>query len=186
MEPPTCVVDASTLVEHIQEIKRWTQQGRLCLVVPLCSMTIGSQMMFCSTDLILALDNVKQICDKEIKTRGQQLHALQLQKSTGKPARREQPTYDNNPRVTLEFLNRLRAENGDGMVFQCQGEEYSPWQRAQTPPPRQVQDERPATFAEAVRHKLNATNGTSGAPGATKGTIFLTFKCLKLTYLDLF
>ena len=107
--------------------------------------------------------------------REQQRRALTLQKSTGKSARRVQPTYDNNPRVTLEFLNRLRAENGDGLVFQREGEEYSPWQRTQTPPRRQVQEERPATFAEAVRHRLNASNGTSGAPGATKGTVLFIY-----------
>ena len=117
-----------------------------------------------------ALDNVKQICDKETENRKQQLYALQSQKSNGKSARREQPIYDNNPRVTLEFLNRLQAESGNGLVFQNQGEEYSPWQKDQTPPLRQVQEERPTTFAEAVRHKLNVTNGTSGAQGATKGT----------------
>ena len=181
MEPPTCVVDASTLVEHIQEIKRWTQQGRLCLVVPLSSKPIQSQTMFCFAKLTLAVDNVRKICDKEVKLREQQLYALQPQKSNGKPDRREQPLYDNNPRVTLEFLCRLRPENGDGLVFQRQGEEYSPWQRHQTPPPRQVQEERPATFAEAVRHKLNATNGTSGAPGATKGNNF-PYRSMPQTY----
>lgn len=172
MERPTCVVDASTLVEHIQEIKRWTQQGRLCLVVPLSSKPFRSQIVFCFADLTLAVDNVKIICDREFKLREQQLYALQPQKPNGKPNRREQPLYDNNPRVTLEFLNRVQAEGGHGLIFQRQGEEYSPWQRHQSPPPRQVQEERPATFAEAVRHKLNATNGTSGAPGASKGNNF--------------
>lgn len=132
------------------------------------------------TNLSPALDTVKQLCDKEKETRKQQFDAFQLQKSSGKSARREQPIYDNNPRVTWEFLNRLRAENGGGLLFQSQGEEYSPWQRDQTPPPRQVQEERPATFAEAVRHKLNATNGTSGAPGATKGTESLSLSASKL------
>lgn len=131
------------------------------------------------TNLHPALENIKPICDKETENRKQQLYALQHQKPNGKSARREQPTYDNNPRVTLEFLERLRAGSGNGLVFQNPGEEYSPWQRDQTPPPRKVQEERPTTFAEAVRHKLNATNGTSGTQGATKGTDLCFLKCFK-------
>lgn len=139
--------------------------------------------MFCFTDSTLALNNVKQRWHKEKRIRDQHQAAGDAQKkSPAKSARREQPTYDNNPGVTWEFLNRLRAENVEGLVFQRQGEQYSPWQRVQIPPQRQVQEERPATFAEAVRHQLNATNGTPGAPGATQGMILLIIKCRKLAY----
>lgn len=137
--------------------------------------------MFCFADLTLAVHNVEQIWHKETRIRGQQ-RAAEEQRLTGKPARRDRPTYDNNPLVAWEFLKRLQAENGgDGLVFQRQGEEYSPWQSAQVPPQTQVPAERPATFAEAVRHKLNATNGISGPPGATKGMVFPTPQCLQLT-----
>lgn len=37
MEKITCVIDATTLVEHIHEIKSWIYNGQLRLVVPLNS-----------------------------------------------------------------------------------------------------------------------------------------------------
>lgn len=142
--------------------------------------------MFCFIDLTLAMENVKQRWYKDITDRQEAAElALQLPKWAGKPSRREHPTYDNNPRVTVQFLDRLRVENDDGLVFQLPGEEYPPWQRVQIPPEEQVQEKRPATFAEAVRHKLNATNGTSEASSATKGMMFPILKCLQFTYLDL-
>ena len=37
METAICVIDAKTLVDHIQDVKRWIYNGQLRLVVPLSS-----------------------------------------------------------------------------------------------------------------------------------------------------
>lgn len=37
MEKTSCLIDATTLVEHIHEIKSWIYNGQLRLVVPLSS-----------------------------------------------------------------------------------------------------------------------------------------------------
>lgn len=39
METPICVIDAKTLVDRIQDVKRWIYNGQLHLVVPLSSET---------------------------------------------------------------------------------------------------------------------------------------------------
>lgn len=174
MEIPTCVLDASALVEHIQEIKSWIQHGRLRLVVPLCSMNNPNLLsIFCFTDLNLAMENVNQLWAKEKILQEQRETTSSNRRSAGKPARREQPAYDINPRVTLEFLDRLQAENRDALVFQQLGEEYSPWKGVEIPPERKdVKEERPATFAQAARYKQNATNGMPEVPGTIRGIKF--------------
>ena len=131
-------------------------------------------MIFCFTDLTLAMENVMQLSAKEKNLREQRETTTSERRSAGKPARREQPAYDNNPRVTLEFLERLQVQSPGVLVFQQSGEEYSPWKEVEIPPERKdFKEERPATFAQAARYKQNVANGMPEVPGTIKGMEFL-------------
>lgn len=185
MDITTCVIDASALVEHIHEIKSWFQHGRLRLVVPICSMYIQPFIKFGRVDPILAVENITKLWHKQ--TAEPQLED-RAPRRNGRPSR-ERPAFDINPRVTLEFLNRIQLEQSDGPVhhdgleFQQPGEEYSPWKGIELPPVRNDwKEERPATFAQAVRHQINIPNGVSGTPGPAKGQKSLLRNHPHLTY----
>ncbi len=180
METPICVVDAPALVEHIHEIKRWIHHGNLRLVVPLCSMKFQlPPMVFCLANLSAAVENVRQLCQKEKLEQELKKPASPRQRPVGKPARKEHPSFDINPRVTLEFLERLQVDNVDGLVFQQPTEEYSPWKGVEVQPERKdPKEERPTTFAQAVLLKLNPPNAISETSDATKGQMISLLRLL--------
>lgn len=119
------------------------------------------------------MENVKQLSAKEKYLQEQRDTTTSERRSAGKPARREQPAYDNNPKVTLEFLERFQAQSPGAVLFQQSGEEYSPWKEVEIPPERKdFKEERPATFAQAARYKQNVANGMLEVPGTIKGIDF--------------
>ena len=195
METPICVIDALTLLEHIQEIKRWIQHRRLRLVVPLCSKSVPTlhAVRLC-VDPVVAVENIRKLVDKQKPEPPKEDRAPRRPRVAGKPARAEHPAFDINPHVTIEFLDRIQFEqkdalrNGevrhDALIFQQPDEEYSPWRVVEVQPvQKDFKEERPATFAQAVRHKLIITNGASGTSGPTQGKRFLVLSWPPIAYL---
>lgn len=186
MEIPLCVIDAKTLVDHIQDIKHWIYGGHLRLVVP--SSGGSSFLGFCSALLngSIAIENVEQHYQKAIEPKPTAQDGPRP-RSSGKPARREYPAFDINPRVAREYLARLKAwkegeatseqrdffhekENHGAVEFQQLAEQYTPWKDldVEEEKPESVEGP-PTTWAEALRRKQNLANGISGQPQVPKG-----------------
>ncbi|KAL8696142.1 MAG: hypothetical protein Q9224_002951 [Gallowayella concinna] len=139
MDHLICVIDANTLLENIQEIKRFIQQGQIRLVVPQCT----------SISLEQKCAKLKEEASKK-PTRQPEAHRP---RSGGKPAKIEHPALDINPLVAGEFLARLRADDGQNTVeFQKDSEQYSPWKMMELEEEsRSANENRPTTFAQAVQ-----------------------------------
>ncbi|KAL8804283.1 MAG: hypothetical protein Q9182_002647 [Xanthomendoza sp. 2 TL-2023] len=156
MDHLICVVDANTLVENIQEIKRFLQQGQIRLVVPQCT----------STSLEHKHAKLKEEASKK-PTRQPEAHRP---RSGGKPAKIEHPALDINPLVAGEFLARLRSDDGqDTVEFQKDSEQYSPWKMMELEEEsRSANENRPTTFAQAVQkqniERLLNSAGTGDGP----------------------
>ena len=112
-------------------------------------------------------------------------------KSSSKPVKKEHPAFDINPLLAKTFLSRLKTwkdeeavseqrnfyqekENHGAISFQQPSEQYTPWKdvevEEETP---QVADDRPTTWAEALRRKQNLANGTNGSIQVQKGDVTL-------------
>ncbi len=104
-------------------------------------------------------------------------------KSASKPARKVNPTFDINPAVAKEFLARLRKgkeeeqddkekslcyedERWADIQFQSSKEEYSPWKDVPVEEPKiDMPDDRPLSWAELARKKLQANGGMEKGQG---------------------
>lgn len=160
METPICVIDAKTLVDHIQDLKNWIYSGQLRLVVPTCT-----------------IEQVEQLYQKSIEPKPTAQEAPRP-RSLGKPPKKEYPAFDINPRVAREYLGRLKyrkeqdadseqrvffqdQENHDAIRFQQPNQQYTPWKNLDVEEEKPEAIEGPPTsWAEALRRKQNMANGT--------------------------
>lgn len=170
MEPITCVVDAVTLIEHIHEIKSWTYDGDLNLVMPLCSkshinLLLGRVLL----TILIAIERVEKLYQTK---KEQEVKALDPPKkrSSWKNVRKEHPAFDINLQVALEFFKRMEAEESTtSITFQKITEEYSPWKGVELQQEKvETKEGRPSTFAQALA-KSNIVNGSSGVANMPKG-----------------
>lgn len=155
MDHAICVVDATTLVDHIQEIKNLVYQDKIRLIVPQCT----------STPLE---SKYEKLTEEANKKPSRQLEP-QRPKSSGRPAKVEPPAVDINPLVAGEFLARFRSKEGQNVVeFQKDSEQYSPWRILELEEEsRAASENRPTSFAQAVRKQ--SMEQFSNAAGATNG-----------------
>lgn len=161
METPICVLDAKTLVDHIQDLKKWIYDGRLRLVVPSCT-----------------IEQVEQLYQKSVEPKPTTQEAPRP-RTLGKPPKKEHPAFDINPRVAREYLGRLKhrkdqdagseqrlffqeTENHEAVCFQQPNEHYTPWKDLDVEEDKPEAIEGPPTsWAEALRRKQNLANGVS-------------------------
>ncbi|KAL6716692.1 hypothetical protein ACLMJK_006260 [Lecanora helva] len=170
MEIPICVIDARTFVDHIHDIKRWIYNGQLKVVIPLATFESVEQ-------LELKIREPKALPKEPARPR-----------SSGKPAKKEYPAFDINPLLARNFLSRLKAwkekgadeesqaleekENHGAVSFQQTGEQYTPWKDVEVEEEKpQAIDDRPSTWAEALRKKQSLSNGLNGNLETQKGPI---------------
>ncbi|KAI4176053.1 MAG: hypothetical protein LQ343_001336 [Gyalolechia ehrenbergii] len=155
MDHPICVVDATTFVDHIQEIKRLVYQDKIRLVVPQ------------STSASLE-NRYEKLTEEANKKPSRQLEP-QRPRSSARPSKAEHPAVDINPLVAGEFLARLRLKEGqDAVEFQKDTEQYSPWKILELEEEsRAASENRPTSFAQAVRKQ--SMEMFSNAAGATNG-----------------
>ncbi|KAI4146263.1 MAG: hypothetical protein L6R39_003518 [Caloplaca ligustica] len=142
---PICVVDATTLVEHIHEIKRYVYQGRVCLLVPQRTSTTLEQKYAKLTE---------EANKKPAKqTESQRPRSIGKPGRFEKPAKTEPPAMDINPLVAGEFLSRCRCdEGGKGVEFQKDSEQYSPWRLLELEEEsKNTNENKPTSFAQAAR-----------------------------------
>jgi len=117
-------------------------------------------------------------------------------KSTGKPVKKEYPAFDINPLLTRGFLSRLKAwkeeeavseqreffqgkENHRAVSFQQFSEQYTPWKDVEIEEEKpQVAEDRPTTWAEALRRKQNLANGGGGNSLVPKGNHTEALLCI--------
>ncbi|KAI4159692.1 MAG: hypothetical protein LQ342_006385 [Letrouitia transgressa] len=161
MDTLICVIDAATLVDHIHDIKSWTYEGRIRLVVPLSAVVTVDQLFQKSKEPQPKREEPKR------------------PKSGGRPVRKEYPTFDINPEVVKEFLGRVRAgEKNDAVDFQYtvdiqkETEQYSPWKYLEAEEEVNMNGgKRPTSFAQALQKQSleKIANGTPGkGPVKTK------------------
>ncbi|KAL9599155.1 MAG: hypothetical protein Q9219_004022 [cf. Caloplaca sp. 3 TL-2023] len=153
MDHLICVVDATTFVDHIQDIKRLIYQGHIRLVVPQCT----SAPLESKYEKLTEETNKKPL--RQVET--------QRPKSSGKPSKIEPPAMNINPLVAGEFLARLRSQDGQSVAeFQQDNEQYSPWKAMELEEEsRKTTDNRPTSFAQAVRKQsMEQFSNTTGAP----------------------
>ena len=104
-------------------------------------------------------------------------------KSASKPARKVIPAFDINPAVAREFLARLRKakeeehddkekslcyedERRGAIQFQSPKEEYTPWKDIPVEEPKpDLPDDRPLSWAELAKKKLQANGRTDKGQG---------------------
>jgi hypothetical protein len=168
MEIVTFVVDCTTLVNNIHNLKKWVYEGDIRLFVPICSMLSPIPLDFLSNEA-----TAWEAAEQQYKA--SLIPASKLKESTtkrvpGKAARKDYPLFDINPRTAWEFLSRANTDNGvPGVSFQVQEQEFTQWkedeqklQKAESPPAA------PTSFAEALLRKLNINddedaNGSKGS-----------------------
>lgn len=108
-------------------------------------------------------------------------------KPFGKPAKIEHPPFDLNPLLAKNFLARLKTrkeedaaseqrvffeekENHVAVVFQQSSEQYTPWKDLEIEEEKPlVTEDRPTTWAEALRRKQNLANGIVENSQSLKG-----------------
>ena len=138
------------------------------------------------TNDMLAYEDVEQIYQKSKEAKPVPKEPSRP-KSSGKPIKKEYPTFDINPLLARNFLLRLKTwkedgaaseqrdflqekENHGAVSFQQSSEQYSPWKdvevEEETP---QTAEDRPATWAEALRRKQNLANGAGNNSQVQKG-----------------
>ncbi|KAI4265463.1 MAG: hypothetical protein L6R38_009404 [Xanthoria sp. 2 TBL-2021] len=155
MDQLICVVDATTLVENIQQIKRLVHQGQIRLVVPQCT----------ATALERKYANFKEEANKKPPRQVEP----QRPRASGKPAKIEHPAFDINPLVAGEFLAKLQSNDKSTVEFQKDSEQYSPWKLMELEEEnRSATENRPATFAQAVQkqniERLLNSDGAGNGP----------------------
>ncbi|CAO1596242.1 hypothetical protein XANCAGTX0491_000095 [Xanthoria calcicola] len=155
MDQLICVVDATTLVENIHQIKTLVHQGQIRLVVPQCTATALERMYA----------NLKEEANKKPPRQVEP----QRPRASGKPAKSEHPVFDLNPLVAGEFLARLQSDDKSTVEFQKDSEQYSPWKIMELEEEnRAATENRPATFAQAVQkqniERLLNSDGVGNGP----------------------
>ncbi|MCJ1379926.1 hypothetical protein MMC17_003029 [Xylographa soralifera] len=153
MEHITCVVDATTLVDRIHEIKQWVYNDAVRIHVPLST-----------------FEKVEQLYQALLTAKEPQKEPAPRKTST-KAARKETPLFDINPRTSREFLLRAQGENLNSISFQLPHEHFTQWKEEEQqatkvePPPEGP----PTSFAEALRRKkFNDELESNGAKGSLK------------------
>ena len=102
-------------------------------------------------------------------------------KALSKPAKKENPTFDANPKIARAYLARIEAgkdfetgsfgrpiyeeeENHAGVSFASDKERYSAWKDVDDhDEPVEPPTDRAESWAEKLRRKQNATNGNPDA-----------------------
>lgn len=116
------------------------------------------------TNPVLAVESVEKSHQKSIELKPEPKEAPRS-KSSGKPPR-VFPTFDINPHVAREFLERCRAEDSELDVdFQKPAEEYTPWKNLKEQEEKQKASEtRPVGYAAALLAKHNIVVATVETP----------------------
>ena len=156
MDPqiPTCVVDAITLTDHIHGIKKLIYDGQVRLTVPLSSISLSSTNTLHSLTSYIAIESVEKIYQKSIEPKPEPKEAVRP-KPSGRPVK-VHPTFDINPRVVREFLDRCKIEDSKlNVEFQQEAEQYTPWKDLQEQEEEQKDpDAKPVDYAAALLKKL--------------------------------
>ena len=167
MEPntTTCVIDANTLIDHIHEVKALVYDGHIQLCVPLNGMpTCVAKPLH--AHICTVIDRVDQVCRTSIEPKSEPEKAPRP-KSGGKPAR-VYPTFDINPRLAKEFLERSKQEGSKMAVeFQKEEEQFTVWKNLEIKEEHERQknaDGKPPTFAAALLAKLNIAEAPTDSP----------------------
>ena len=100
-------------------------------------------------------------------------------KATGKPTKKEYPTFDTNPKIARAFLTRLQAgkdyetgplgrpiyeveENHGAVHFSKSTEQYTPWKDVEEVEEKvEIPEDRPESWADKLRRKQNMANEAS-------------------------
>ena len=124
-------------------------------------------------------ESVEQLCQKTQEPKAAPKESKP--KALGKPAKKETPTFDANPKIARAYLARLEAgkdfetgsfgrpiyeeeENHAGVDFASDKERYSAWKDVDDhDEPVEPPTDRAESWAEKLRRKQNATNGNSDA-----------------------
>ena len=128
--------------------------------------------------MTIAIEQVEQLYLKSIEPKPT-TQEVPRSRSSGKPPKKEYPTFDINPRVAREYLGRLKnrkekdadseqraffqeKENHEAVRFQQSSEQYTPWKDLDLEEDKPEAVEGPPTsWAEALRRKQNLANGSS-------------------------
>lgn len=164
MESLTCVIDASTLVDRIHEVKEWIYYDSIRILIPACSKPNLSVLGYAwITDCApIALEKVGQIC-KEALAAVEVAKESANKRPLNKAARREQPLFDINPRITTELLQRAKiGEEISTIAFQGVEEQFTQWkdEDRQVVAAAQPPVGPPTSFAQALLRKLNISDGS--------------------------
>ena len=165
LQVQTCVVDVETLIEHIHGIKKLVYDGRIRVLVPLTSTYRSFLHLYCAgANSYLAVESAEKIYKKSIEPKPEPKEAVRP-KSSGRP-NKVYPTFDINPHVAREFIDRCKAEESKlGVEFQKEAEEYTPWKNLKEQEEKQKASEaKPAGYAAALLAKLNITETPIQAP----------------------
>ena len=167
MENITCVVDATTLIDKIHEIKEWVYDGYIRLHVPICSKFLVSLDDFHVLMSTIAFEMVEQIYQSSVVPKEAQKEPPPKRSSYKVVARKEQPLFDINPRVAREFLLRAQSEADGSITFQLPNEQFTQWKEEEESALKveQPPEERPTSFAQALLRKLNIADGGDGTNG---------------------
>lgn len=129
-----------------------------------------------------ASENVEQLYKKSIEPKPTAQEPPRP-KSASKSARKVNPAFDINPAVVREFLTRLRKgkeeeqddeekslcyedERWAAIQFQTPKEEYTPWKDVPVEEPmEETPDDRPLSWAELAKKKLQANGGVDKGQG---------------------
>ena len=117
-----------------------------------------------STNAYLAVEGVETCYQKSTEPKPE-LKDAPRPKASGKPAR-VFPTFDINPHIAREFLERCRAEDSELDVdFQKPAEDYTPWKNLKEQEEKQKASEtKPVGYAAALLAKHNIVVATVEAP----------------------
>lgn len=135
-----------------------------------------------------AFEEVDQMHQKSKESKLAPAKEAARPRSSGKLAKKEHPTFDISPLLAKSFLSRLQTWKGEEGIseqkeffqekekheavnFQQPSEIYTPWKdlEEEEVQPELVQ-ERPSTWAEALRRKQYLANGTVGNAQEPKGS----------------
>ena len=118
--------------------------------------------------VVIASEKVEQLYQAELKAQ-ETLKDPQRKRSSYKTAtRKDHPLFDVNPRIAREFLLRSQLDtNNNGVSFQQAHEQFTQWkeEEEQALKVEQTQEERPASFAQALLRKLNIAEDDEGSNG---------------------
>ncbi|MCJ1471959.1 hypothetical protein MMC13_000602 [Lambiella insularis] len=143
MKHLTCVIDATTLVDRIHEVKQWVYNDAISIHIPLCT-----------------VEKVEQIYQASLIPKEVQKEPAP-KKPSSKATRKEIPLFDINPRSAREFLLRAQGEHIKNVSFQLPLEQFTQWkeEEQQAIKAEQAPEGPPTSFAQALLRKLNFSDG---------------------------